>query len=259
MTNLKSLTFLFSLATLLFLSSCSVDDICTRGEGSSESYRLDLPTFTGIDLRIGANVYLSQGDTPSVRVIGQQNIVDKLKLEVDDLTWKIDLQGCTRDYEDLEIYITVPKLHYVKIGGSGDVVGETTFTVDDIDLMLSGSGNIIMPLNAYHVNTKVSGSGDIDLVTTTTMLESEISGSGNLFFSGETPSHICKIRGAGTLKAFDLTTDITDINISGSGDAEITARDQLDINITGSGDVRYRGNPTLTIDIDGSGRVVDAN
>lgn len=260
MTVFKSFFFFALLSALLLLTtSCGEDGICTSGKGSSEMYSLSLPEFTGIGLRMSGTVFLRQGEDRSVEVLGQENIVDRLKLEVDDLTWQIDLEGCNRSYEALEIYITLPELDYVKISGSGDVVGETAFLVDDVDMLVSGSGNLSMSLDADHVNTKVSGSGDIDLILAANQLESEISGSGDLFFSGEVPTHLCHIRGSGETRAFDLITERSDIKISGSGSAEVYAANQLDINITGSGDVRYRGTPTLNIDVDGSGRIIDAN
>jgi len=260
MNVFKSFFFFALLSALLLLTtSCGENGICTSGKGSSDMYSLNLPEFTGIDLRMNAKVFLRQGENRSVEVFGQENIVDRLKLDVDDLTWKIDLEGCNRDYETLEIYLTLPELDEIKISGSGDVVGETAFVVDDVDMLISGSGNLSMSLDADHVNTKVSGSGNIYLILAANQLESEISGSGDLFYSGEVPTHFCHIRGSGETRAFALITDSTEIKISGSGSAELFARTQLDINITGSGDVRYRGTSALNIDIDGSGRVIDAN
>jgi hypothetical protein len=259
MTVFKSITLCLALVGLALLSSCDIEEICTQGEGSAEAQTLSLPNFTGIDLRIDGQVYLRPGSTQSVEVIGQANIIDKLKLDVDQQVWKIDLEGCNRNYEDLVVYITLPELDYVKISGSGAVIADSVFTVDDVELILSGAGELNMNLAADFVYTKVSGSGDIDLTLSATRLESEISGSGNFYFQGDVPNHLCEIRGSGKLHGFSLFTDRTEIKISGSGDAEIFARNQLDIHITGSGDVKYQGNPALTIDVDGSGEVVDAN
>jgi hypothetical protein len=60
-------------------------------------------------------------------------------------------------------------------------------------------------------------------------------------------------------RAFDLTCDTANINIDGSGDAEVTVDTELNIRITGSGDVLYKGNPSIDADIDGSGRIIDTN
>lgn len=249
------------LATMLALitTSCDVDDICAPGEGSVEEQGLTIPTFTGIDLRIDGRVFLTQGAEQTVTVFGQPNMIDKLKLEVDDLTWRIDFQGCTRNYEPLDIYITLPELDYVRLSGSGDISSETRFTVDDVDLLLSGSGNLNLGLDADFIFTKISGSGDIILDLEATQLQSEISASGNLTYTGTTPTHLAEIRGSGNISAFDLLTNRTDIRISGSGNAEVTAEESLDVNITGGGNVRYKGSPSLSVQVSGSGKVVDAN
>src|SRR5918994_779171 len=41
--------------------------------------------------------------------------------------------------------------------------------------------------------------------------------------------------------------------VSGSGDAEVSAGERLDVAVDGSGDVRYHGDPAVTQHVDGSG------
>jgi len=259
MNSIKTFLFISIAALGVLLTGCSIDEICTTGEGSTESEIIALPQFTGVDLRISGNVYLTQGETQEVRVEGQSNIIEKLKLDVDDQVWKIDFEGCVRNHDQLDVYITLPELDYLRVGGSGNIEGQTVFTVDDVDLIVSGSGNIILEMDADHVNNKISGSGDMDLIMRANQLESLINGSGNLTYTGAVPSHVLDIRGSGTLAAFDLETQSSELNLSGSGDAEVFATESLEINITGSGDVFYKGTPALDIKVNGSGEVVDAN
>lgn len=52
--------------------------------------------------------------------------------------------------------------------------------------------------------------------------------------------------GVGKISAFDLTSDVCDINHAGVGGIEVTVNDELDVTIAGVGTVFYKGNPTIT-------------
>lgn len=259
-----NLSKIFTLAVGLILAasmtSCDVDEICTSGQGSVVDSTFVVPTFTGFDLQINGNVYLRQGDQQSVRVVGQPNMLEKLNLSVGNQVWDIDLQGCVRNYEPLEVYITIPEVDYVRVSGSGNVQADSVLRIDDGEIVLSGSGNIRLPLDADFVYSTITGSGNIDLdLLVATKLETRITGSGNYFLQGEVPIHQTEIVGSGNMRGFDLATTETDVKISGSGDAEVFVSDTLNIDISGSGDVAYKGNPSLGVKVTGSGRVVDAN
>jgi hypothetical protein len=49
------------------------------------------------------------------------------------------------------------------------------------------------------------------------------------------------------------------VDISGSGNCEVTVNTRLDVDIDGSGSVFYKGTPSIKDHISGSGRVVDSN
>jgi hypothetical protein len=242
------------------LNSCQLEEICTRGQGGLVDSTLSVPRFTGFDFRTKGRVFLRQGPTPSVRVVGQANIIDKLKFEVENQTWSIDLKGCVRDYEPLEFYLTLPEIDYIRVSGSGSVVADSLITADDLNLLLSGSGSIDLDLTVDFLYTKITGSGDITLdAEVATNIESQITGSGTYFLSGTASDHRAKILGSGDIKAFALRTLSTWVKLSGAGDAEVRASEALSVDISGSGNVSYRGNPSLEIEITGSGKVVDAN
>jgi len=231
----------------LSLTGCIFDDDdggifnCVEGQGPIVSQSFDLPSFSGVDLEIDADVYITQGGEQEVIVEGQENILDQLELTISSDTWEIDLDGCTRYDDPLKIYITLPEVTYLRIDGSGDMISENIIEGDDILLRISGSGDMDLGLN---MDDKV---------------EAKISGSGTIFLEGEAKKTDFQISGSGDYQTFNLETDKCDIKISGSGDAEVFVNDDLDVKISGSGDVLYRGNPAINADITGSGEIIDAN
>ena len=213
---------------------------CVRADGDIVTKELSISNFTGVKLAVNADVFITQGDDFLVEVKGSDNIVDLIETKVQNDIWIIDFDQCVRNVKQLEIFITMPTIEYLKVSGSGLIRGENTFTVNDVELYISGSGDMDLALEGDDIDGKISGSGDMRL-------------------EGFAQKMKFKINGSGDLRAFDYKLERVNIQISGSGDAEVRASDDLDVKITGSGDVYYKGNPSVNVQITGSGKVIDAN
>lgn len=231
----------------LLMSSCfiDIDDDdnffgCVDGDGPIITEEIFLSDFDGINVRGSMDVFLKQGPEQEVIVEGKENIIDELERDVNGGIWDIDFDGCVRDVDEFNIYITIPDLRRIRIDGSGDVVSENLFVIEDLAIDIEGSGDIDLALEADDIHTFIDGSGDIRL-------------------EGLADEVKYRIEGSGDVEAFGLECQVADINVSGSGDLEVFVTEYLKVRIEGSGSVYYRGNPELDISIDGSGEVIDAN
>jgi len=243
--QLMPTVLILAFMTSTLFTSCFIDDDnglfgCVDGDGPSELRELDIDEFDEIVLTMDAEIILTQGDEQSVMVDGKPNIIDEIERDVHHRRWTIEPDDCVRDVGNLVFFITIPHLRMLKISGPGEIYTDNTFLVGDMDLEISGSGEIDMGLEADDLDIKISGSGKILLEGIADEMDASISGSGDI-------------------RAFEFPVRDADINISGSGDAEVHVDEFLRIRITGSGDVYYRGQPALDISISGSGDVVDAN
>ena len=244
MSRINSL--LAVLAILFTVSSCHQDDNggifnCIKGEGSIVTQEINVSEFTGVKLEIAADIYITQADAFTVSVTGQQNIINELERDVNSGTWEVEFDRCVKNYNELTINITMPEVEYLAISGSGTIYSENTLDVNELYMVISGSGDMILDLDASVVEAKISGSGQIKL-------------------KGETQRVDYKISGSGNYRAFDLLSNVVEVKISGSGDAEVFAKDFLEVEITGSGDVFYKGTPSsFNVSATGSGRVYDSN
>ena len=256
LTHLRNIALVFILGASFLLTSCEVDEICERGKGTAVTDTLFLPAFTGINLSIAADVYLTQDSVQSVEIIAQENIIDLVDLDVDsDGVWKIRYTSCTRKVSDVEIHISVPNLEEVKITGSGDIVGQNRFNVNNLILGITGSGDIHLDYDADDAEAMITGSGSITSDLTANSLATTITASGDMNFSGTVDHHEVKITGSGNVNSFELETQTTNVRITASGDAEVDVAQTLDVTISGSGSVVYEGNPQVTANITGSGEV----
>lgn len=242
MKNLKMVVAI--LFATVSLNSCFLDDEnflgCEVGQGPVVTRVLDLPPFTGIDMSIAENVVIKQGPEQYVEVEGQGNIIDRLRLNVNDNTWKIRFDDCVMNHQDMVFYITLPEVEYLAISGSGKITSDGLLTGGTLDLRISGSGDMDLDLDYNNLDARISGSGDIDL-------------------DGECQNVDLDISGSGDFHAFGLKSQTCDVNISGSGNAEVWVTDDLNVKISGSGNVHYIGNPSVDVSISGSGKVVDTN
>ena len=215
---------------------------CINGQGPIVTQTLNVSNFDGISLQISAKVIIRQGANYQVTAQGYGNIIDRLRLNVQNGIWYIETtNGCINNFGNLTITVTMPRLSSLRISGSGDITSDNIFSVNNnVDLNISGSGKMDLGLKAEDVNCRISGSGDIFL-----------EGSANNFYH--------QVSGSGDLQAYSFKTRRSEVQTSGSGDTQISASDYLKVRISGSGDVFYRGNPNIDSSISGSGRLVNAN
>ncbi|HFA50013.1 MAG TPA: DUF2807 domain-containing protein [Bacteroidetes bacterium] len=235
-------TYLFALVIVSnFLFSCTGESqnwfsSGVKGEGPKVTRTLDLSSFDALSLGIDAELYLSQG-IQSVKIEGQQNILDLINTDVKDNKWKIRFSENVRNYEKIKIWVSIPHLTKAGVSGSGDIVGQTPFkNLDDLKLA-------------------VSGSGDIELDADSRSLEGAVSGSGRIHVDGNTGDCEFRISGSGDIDAYGLVSENCKVKISGSGDASVNVNNSLEVGIAGSGDVYYKGRPKVRSKISGSGDV----
>ena len=238
--TLTSFTITASLAVLLTLSGCFYEGNYRNrieGEGSVITETLDLDGFDGFIIQNSANVVLTQGKTFLVEVEAQKNIIDNLSTEVTGDIWKIrNIRPVWRTQKVL-IRITMPEFDLIKISGSGNVSTRGSYkNLGDLELRISGSGDMDLDIDADDIYGRIGGSGSIRL-------------------SGKADNMDLKISGSGDFYTMELKASEANARISGSGSIRINVSDRLDANISGSGDIYYKGRPQLNTSISGSGNI----
>lgn len=235
MQNIRLFLVLLVLSPLF--TSCDGGGLCMKGEGDTETRSLDIAPLEGVDVSGSMRVFIRKGSPQRVEVEGQGNVLNELGTNVNDGVWGIEFNRCMSDHDPVKVYITTPEIRLASVGGSGYVELEDVFESDEFD-------------------ASVSGSGDMKLKLATNRLNSRISGSGTITAAGVANRHDISISGSGNSNSFDLTTREAEIDISGSGKAEVNVEDRLDVDISGSGRVYHQGSPSVNADVSGSGKVI---
>jgi len=213
---------------------------CEEGFGSTVTQELNLSEFTGFELNVDAQVYIREGDDLEVTVKGQENIIDELETRVRNDIWEIEFDDCIENSDVLRIFITSPNLNFIANNGSGKIQSDDILRINDLEIKNNGSGAIQLSVEADIITARNTGSGKLEIEGVAATLDANI-------------------RGSGDLQAFDLLAKDGQVEIDGSGDAQVNISDFLEIMIEGSGDVYYKGNPDLKVTTRGSGKVFNAD
>ena len=184
--------------------------------------------FTYVSFGVSGDLVIIQGSKSEVILEGDEEVLENIETIVTGD--KLKIKSKSNDWSwwgnsnKIRATVTLKDFTGVNVSGSGDVTNRGTLKGGDVELRVSGSGEIELAMQANDVDCRISGSGNIDL-------------SG----SGKTGS--LSISGSGDLDASDFELETMSISISGSGGASVYATKELDSRISGSGTVRYKGDP----------------
>jgi len=221
---------------LLFISC-----ICYSNTYGYEEVR-PINGFESVNFNISGVLYLEQGDSFLVKIVGEQKEVENITTEIRNKTLVIKTKKGLKSMKNIKMYVTMPVVKNINISGSGDIIADRIVSSEDIKLNISGSGSISFnDLTTENINLLISGSGSITI-------------------KGETKDFLkLSITGSGSVSAEEFLAKSVNVNITGSGNAKVNAQDNLTTNIVGSGDVYYVGNPIVNAKSTGSGSTKQLN
>ncbi len=173
--------------------------------------------FTGIETDGLIDVDVTFGEDWSVVLHADDNILGLITTEVRGDTLVFSSRGSYSAQTALRAVVVMPAIDSVTASGLGDI-------------FLDG----------------VSGP----------TLTVQVEGGGSVAARGAVDSVVITVSGMGDARLFDLVARSVDVEITGMGDAEVTATESLVAHVTGMGDVTYAGDPPkLETTIDGMGKI----
>lgn len=195
---------------------------------------------------LGPTLKVRQGDTASVTVVAERDLLARLETVVEDtrlgktlvVRWKrgLTVVNFWSRHSEPVVTIIAPQLSGLLVSGSGDILADG--------------------LSVPRLSVRVDGSGDIRLTgLATDALTLAVTGSGDISAAGRSARLQAKVAGSGDIRADGLAAETVEVSIAGSGDVTLQADKTLAVSIAGSGDVVYSGNAVLRQSIVGSGTV----
>jgi hypothetical protein len=238
--------FILCFMTFPFLHSCVISNWKeVKGNYQIISKTLSISDYDEILLSLPADVIYRQipQEKPFLQVTVDENIFPLLDISVQGKRLVITQNSdSTLHPSQLVIYTNSKDLNKINITGSGDIRLENAVNTGNMEIAVVGSGDVKADsLYCENLNVKITGSGDIIL-------------------KGAAGKAAYSIAGSGDIDALDYLVQELDCRVSGSGDIKAYVYNQLKASISGSGDIRYKGNPeSVDTQVAGSGEINKIN
>ncbi len=196
----------------------------------------EVSPFDKLELEGPFEIMLIQGSEESVFIDAPSDVNKQIITKVEGSTLRIFSVKDFRSKTKVLITVYFKNLRELDCSGAIDLTGMGPMKFETMLLDASGACKLKMELTASKLNVNISGAG-------------------NATFSGKVSSVNLDISGAGKYMASQLLAEDYDIDVSGTGNAEVNAAKQLHVDVSGTGNVRYTGDPKISKEISGTGQV----
>lgn len=209
------------------------------GDGNVVRETKAVSHFEKIEVNGTMSVYLKQGETESVVVEADKNLIpyfvikvkgDKLSIGMRD---EVEIEESTKQ----NVYVTLKDLTGLEANGVGNIESENTLNLDRLNIENNSVGNLKLDLKCND-------------------LKAEINSVGSVIFSGNAGTAAITHNGVGNLKAFDLSAGVMKISSNAVGNCEVSSSKEIYIDLNGIGNISYKGNPVVkALNENGLGKV----
>lgn len=249
------------------------------GNGEPIKQERNVPTFTGIEVRNGIDVFINQGDKQSVIIQAEENIQDQVITEVSGSTLQVYVKKGVNilKTKGMAAFISVTDLYSLSVSGGGDVESQSLIKTSSMDIGISGGGDLKFDLESGKTSCAVSGVGNTNISGTAGDCKLSVSGGGNLVLktglknleatisgggdaaieSGEKSEKIIVATTGGGDLVMNVNSGIIHVAVAGGGDAKVsggTGISDADVAISGGGGLQMDlGAENLQISTSGGG------
>jgi hypothetical protein len=228
-----------SIAIILFINLLSVPvwAQAIKGKGELKKKEIAVGSFKHLYHQSSMNLVITN-KVSKITIEADENLLDLVNVSVNNgvLTIKDPDKQWFSSKNILKIYVPAQPLNTLRNEGSGNLFVEEIIESDDFKLENQGSGNLVLRLR-------------------TNTLEIKDVGAGNTNIEGQAQSFTLVSGGSGNLNAEKLQANTATVEMSGSGNAKISCKQNLSVTINGTGNLSYLGSPTLVKQLNSIGKI----
>lgn len=210
-----------------------------EGSGKVVKQTRQLAHFTGVKLNVPGDMVLRLGNTESITIETDDNILPLIESVIEDGTLQIRplKRNTSLQTRYMRIVVMAKNIERLALSGSGSIDADA-LKANQLTFDIGGSGSInVKGMQARAVAISVGGSGDF---------------KGG---PGKVNSLSVSIGGSGDVDVGRVQTNEASVSVAGSGEAIMWADAGLSVTIAGLGDVSYYGDPKLSTSVTGSGDI----
>lgn len=207
-----------------------------HGNGTERTEKRQIGAFTALEVGGAYDVEIVAGQSASLEISGDDNLLALISTEVRGNTLYITSKEHLSPKLKLRIKATTQNIESVESSGASDVR--------------------LSQVNNEKLRIETSGAGSVDVSVKTKVLTIETSGAASVKASGTAEKFEVETRGAGDVNAQGLQARTVKVDVSGAGDVEVNVSEELDVRVSGAGDIVYHGDPkSVNKSISGAGSV----
>lgn len=214
--------------TFLFALGMSWNTMMLKAQ---ETKKVAVSSFSGVSVSTGIDLYLSQGNTESAKIVALEGPIDEVQLEVKDNQLSVkfrDRQGFTNTFKNrsAKVYVTYKNLNTITATSGSSAVTENVLRTNKLTARVSSGADLILNVACKDLDVQTTSGSDAEIKGTAT----------NINFKSTSGSDI---------KAYDLIADYGRATVSSGADIRINVKKGLETTSTSGGSIRYKGTASL--------------
>ncbi len=227
---------------VLLLITITVFSVSAASSFSDKTENRNLKDFHAVKISSGIDLYLKMGDVEEVKVIANDDIIDRIITEVKDGTLHIymknnNLLNWGFNSGAKKVYVSVKELDEIDASAGSDVVSENTLTGDQLDVKASSGSDVKLDIVYKNFSLDVSSGSDAKI-------------------SGKTKNFSAEASSGSDISAKDLESVNCNVRASSGSDISLNVSDEINARASSGSDIVYYGNPqSKNIDESSGGNV----
>ncbi len=216
-----------TISTLLLLAIFAINASAFAFVSDKTEIR-KVENFNAVKVATGINLYLKMGDSEEVKVVANDDAIEKIITEVKNGTLSIYIKksgwGNWGFNKTRKVYVTVKELVALDASSGSDVRSENTLKGEELKVSASSGSDVELDIIYRNLSISASSGSDAKISGKTKYLTVD-SSSGSDINAGNLESKICKA------------------TASSGSDILVNVSEELNASASSGADIRYRGNP----------------
>lgn len=220
----------------------------SKSSSISEEVR-DVGQFHGISVSTGIKVEFKQGNTQSVSVKAEANLIQSLKTKVENGILKIyfEKSGNSRiNPSELMVSITAPQLNSVSVSSAAEFYTKNTVTTDNFILSTTSAAETSLDLNVKNnLEISATSAAEVKVNAVAKALSVSSNSSADILLKGKVETAKFNISSASEVNAKELHSKNAIAIVSSAANLHINASESLDLKTSSGADVYYKDYSSL--------------
>lgn len=221
---------LFGFMALFIMAKAQDKEETIQGNGKLVTRDIPVHSFDALKASGIYELRLSQGNTESVKIEADENLMDLFQVRNEGSKLVIDMKKMEHKNlnikDKMRVYVTFKNLKTLELSTIGNVNAEAAMNFDNLEVTNKSVGNVNLNLTANKLEFRNSSVGNVKL-------------------SGKAQDAAFHNSGVGSLHAGNFVVQTINIENTGVGSAEVNAEKNLKVKDSFLGKVRNKGNATV--------------